>query len=342
MLPRSEKFYLLVSFIITIIATPGFGQGKQILKLQKDFAVQYSNKPDSIKVKAIYDWIASNIDYDFDLYLTGDHQKIIKMQDPDVVIKRQKAVCDGYSQLFNALCASVDIPSIQVTGIAGNELDSKSRRSQRFERHAWNLARVDGNWALFDPTWGAGYIDVKTNQYVRKVDYKYFQVDPIDFLQTHYSFDPLYQMVDQPISKKDFTENRSRENSNSVKNINQNIDLEYSLPEPVRIRKSLDRRIDHDKEDVEAIFQLSYYLQTEVDTQMQSIGQKVINDLNNQLDGIKYRNDLLEMVEKYDAILELLKPITKHRSEYQGIAKANYNSAKQNKQEVERLLGYIK
>ena len=59
----------------------------------------------------------------------------------------EKAVCEGYSRLFQYLCYLVGINSTIVVGTANDE------------PHAWNAVQIDFYWYHTDVTWDENYID---------------------------------------------------------------------------------------------------------------------------------------------------------------------------------------
>jgi hypothetical protein len=59
--------------------------------------------------------------------------------------------------------------------------------------HGWVAVQADGEWFFCDPTWDAGMNN-----------YNYFLVPPAELIQTHIPFDPLWQLLEHPVSHKDF------------------------------------------------------------------------------------------------------------------------------------------
>lgn len=90
------------------------------------------------KAKAINQWVAQNIDYDYAYF--GGHSSTTATTADDVLTSR-KAVCGGFSNLTRALLQASGIPAVCIHGRAGGG------------RHAWNAAYVDGKWIFLDSTW---------------------------------------------------------------------------------------------------------------------------------------------------------------------------------------------
>jgi Transglutaminase-like superfamily len=152
--------------------------------------------------RSFFIWIAENIQYDMktrgDLgFVSGE--KTEGLQTPERVVKRKMAICAGYTNLFNALCQHAGIRALEVVGLAKLEASRVSTNG-----HAWSLICADGTWALVDATWGAGYEDIRTGKYVKRLDNKYFFTAPELLLEDHYPHDPLFQCLPNPLTLNEF------------------------------------------------------------------------------------------------------------------------------------------
>ena len=74
-----------------------------------------------------------------------------------------KAVCEGYSKLFQYLCYSVGINATQVVGTSNGN-------------HMWNTACIDGKWYQVDVTWSDG---------ANIISYSYFNLTNGKISKTH-------------------------------------------------------------------------------------------------------------------------------------------------------------
>jgi hypothetical protein len=86
------------------------------------------------KALAIFKWVACNLEYDYDfdpLSFTGYG-----------AVTNRKAVCHGYTALYNMLCRIVGIDVIGAAGIIEGEL------------HSWTYATLDGEKAFIDASCG--------------------------------------------------------------------------------------------------------------------------------------------------------------------------------------------
>lgn len=98
-------------------------------------------KSDYEKIKAIYDYICANVEYDYDHL--NDSSYTLKCTAYAALINKT-AVCQGYAGLLYrlALEAGVDCRMITGTGNGGG--------------HAWNIVKLDGKYYNVDATWDAG------------------------------------------------------------------------------------------------------------------------------------------------------------------------------------------
>ena len=65
------------------------------------------------KTKILHDWICDNISYDTEMYFI--HRRITD-QNYESILKKKKAVCSGYVNLFNEMCKLAGIESIGING----------------------------------------------------------------------------------------------------------------------------------------------------------------------------------------------------------------------------------
>ena len=202
------KEILLLGFLI--ISTLGFGQldfsaidknSKTVpdsLMDYKDIAFYLTNdlKTDTEKARAIYIWIAHNIQYDLTQMNSGKRydsdQAII-----DEVLNDRKGICQHYSELFLAMSKSVGLESFLISGYTRDVFGKIADLS-----HAWNGVKIDSNYYLIDVTWVAGY-EFK-GRYIHKFRDDYFLKSPQDFIKNHMPFDPIWQFINNPINNNDF------------------------------------------------------------------------------------------------------------------------------------------
>ena len=91
---------------------------------------------DEDKVKAIYQWIIQNFEYDY------DYRAFIQYFDIRRTLRTYKGVCYDFSNLFAALCRSQNIPCYVVDG---SSYDTAAH-------HTWNRVYYDNSWWNVDVT----------------------------------------------------------------------------------------------------------------------------------------------------------------------------------------------
>lgn len=167
------------------------------------------------KIRAIYKWIAENIEYDVvefhklnkvrSKFSAKRKSKYLKRNAKSIsrkTLRKGKAICYGYSYLFTELAASVGIASHLVGGYIRGYYTGigKAKRPD----HAWNIVYLDQQWYPIDVTWSAGY----TNRKVTKFDFYfndfYFLTKPEVFIKDHYPQNPMWTMIYEPFSLRDF------------------------------------------------------------------------------------------------------------------------------------------
>ena len=92
---------------------------------------------DAEKVQAIYNWIIHNFEYDY------DYQAIIQYFNVHRTLRSHKGVCYDFSNLFAALCRSLNIPCYVVDGTPYDRSTAS---------HTWNRVHYDGTWWDVDIT----------------------------------------------------------------------------------------------------------------------------------------------------------------------------------------------
>ncbi|OAB32703.1 hypothetical protein PMSD_17180 [Paenibacillus macquariensis subsp. defensor] len=140
------------------------------------------------KLLAIHDWVATNIQYDYDTY--GGTKN--GLQDAVSVLRDKKGICSGYSNLTAALGRAAGIPTQYVTGHIARpwstwDVVEKNMFDKNYY-HAWNQAYVDGKWITLDTTWDA--ISYEDGKKVSDMKREYFNPDPTIFASSHTIYIP--------------------------------------------------------------------------------------------------------------------------------------------------------
>lgn len=179
-------------------------------KIKQDFS------SDADRARAIYDWIAFNIKYDYAVFLNpprtqgfsysteAEKERKIKQLNDKLIQKTfnsQKAVCEGFTALYQNLAQLTGLKSEIIRG------DSKIRladigRKNTTSNHAWNIVFFDKKWRLIDVTWGQGYYDSSRGRMVNDFSPVYFDTDPYYFFAKHFPDSGSY--LGNKLNKEEF------------------------------------------------------------------------------------------------------------------------------------------
>ena len=106
-----------------------------------------SNMSDYDCVKAIHDYVVKNVNYDVNGISTGAvNDTSHPSHTAESALCNGLAVCDGYAQAFELLCAEAGIYAYMMYGEGTNP-------GGGVESHAWNVVKIDGEWYQIDCTW---------------------------------------------------------------------------------------------------------------------------------------------------------------------------------------------
>ena len=149
------------------------------------------------KIKSVHSWVARNIYYDKDSYISHSHVN----KDNSAVGTRvgQKGVCRGYTNLTAALLRSLGIPAVALSvytlgGIKDGGWDSVNEDADG--NHIIPVARIKDRWLIMDPTWDS------PNNYEHKYyggghgvkyPYRYFDAS-IEFISQTHKFERVWNI----------------------------------------------------------------------------------------------------------------------------------------------------
>jgi len=108
------------------------------------------------KVFAIYTYIISEFAYD-DIQLKDGHY--VYQDDCASLIRRKIGICEGFGNLFAALCRVQKIPAVVEFGYTEtfeNFLTDSTKRASELANHAWAAVYLGDKWYFVDPTFDGG------------------------------------------------------------------------------------------------------------------------------------------------------------------------------------------
>ena len=156
-------------------------------------------KTNKEKVRAIFIWVASSIEYDIaNIYAINFYET--KENKINKALKTKKGICENYAALFTDIATGCGITSYIIEGY------TKQNGFTDYIPHAWCAAYVDSAWYMFDPTWGSGYLN--GGKFYKKINNEYFKTLPSTLIKSHIPFDYLWQFLNYPVTNQEFYEGR--------------------------------------------------------------------------------------------------------------------------------------
>ena len=174
-------------------------------------------KDDASKSYAISYWIAKKVKYDYKAFLTNT----LSRHSSKEVLKRRRALCSEYADLFNEMAEAAGLKSETINGYV-HPFDFFPGDTLYRAEHAWSTVKINNQWELMDITWGAGYVEEKKQlikkamwllfekpyevefRYVHKYNPLWFNVNPSTMVSTHLPTLDFFQFLKQPVSITSF------------------------------------------------------------------------------------------------------------------------------------------
>ncbi|MES2773703.1 MAG: transglutaminase domain-containing protein [Bacteroidota bacterium] len=180
-----------------------------------------------VKARAIFRWIAENISYDFQFYNkyheTDKEQPTYKCRGAEdcaikkiewetsylsKVLKKKKAVCQGYAMLFQKMCTIAGLKSEIIPGYVRSRYYQVGGMGSL--DHAWNAVWIDSAYYLVDVTWAAGGCseneDGKLLAFHKQYHDYYWLTPPQDFARNHFPKNSQWTLL-KNYTKEDFSQN---------------------------------------------------------------------------------------------------------------------------------------
>jgi transglutaminase/protease-like cytokinesis protein 3 len=185
-------------------------EGATVAELATNITAGFTTEVD--KAAAIYYWMTHNIAYDTKMLekmrkegfkrerLPKDEVTRRKHEQVQYAFEKHKGVCQNYARFFLQLCNGAGLES---TFVSGHSRGNVMKPGILGVGHAWNVVKIDGDWALVDATWGAGGINSK-GRFVFNFKPGYFLPDPDSFSYSHLPTDPEWQLVDTVVTEEQF------------------------------------------------------------------------------------------------------------------------------------------
>ena len=120
-------------------------------------SLDLDTKTEYEKVKAIFDYIASHVTYDYD---NLNNQSYKLKHTAYAALVNGTSVCQGYATLFYRMCLTAGRDARVITG----------SDTPGYSDHAWNIVRIGNLYYNIDVTWDAGYEPEYYNYFLRGQD----------------------------------------------------------------------------------------------------------------------------------------------------------------------------
>ena len=155
----------------------------------------------AIQVRSFFLWITHNIQYDTEAALVLNENA--KVSGIPQVLKNKKTICTGYARLMRDLCQRSGIPCQTIDGYTKEFTSSQAEMKQA--DHTWNAVKIKEQWQLLDVTWAASIHQNPKGFPNKNLDYYYLNTAS-KMLEDHLPADPMWQLLDCPISVQEFQE----------------------------------------------------------------------------------------------------------------------------------------
>lgn len=138
------------------------------------------------KARAVFTWLHHNLAYDVPNFLAGT---VPRGLDAEQTISRGAAVCEGFADVFMAICERAGLECRRISGFGKGYGFSPGNAMASFDaNHAWNAVRLEGGWTLVDACWGAGHIS--DGAWVPQFNPSMFTMGNAAFGARHFPADP--------------------------------------------------------------------------------------------------------------------------------------------------------
>ncbi len=163
-----------------------------------DYLIEPTNSKREIATVFAY-WIMLNIDYDVDAFANSTYGE----ETWTTTFVDRKAVCAGYSKLYQEFCRRVGIESYLIRGFSKG-FKKTNENPFNATNHGWNIIELDGKYELLDLTWASGYLKKSDGKISFERDMRLSEIfaDPEQFVERHLPGQPRWQLLENPITMR--------------------------------------------------------------------------------------------------------------------------------------------
>jgi len=150
------------------------------------------------KARAIYEWVQSNIRYDWKKFERWKvDSRSITLKPISELLSSKTGICMDFADLGSKMFTMAGIENVTIYGLARYEVDDIFGQPAQM-RHAWNAIRVNQKWELVDLTWASALY-----QYGDSSQY-FFMPPPDKFIFTHFPDSSKLAFLDKDVSQREF------------------------------------------------------------------------------------------------------------------------------------------
>ena len=167
---------------------------------------------DSEKARAIYSWIANNVQYDMVEFKSNtggkvafsyrtEDEKLQKLRKYNLdlankTLRTKKGICRGYAALYDRLALLTNLEAVAIPGTSKSHPTHIGKLPTNAD-HIWNAVKINGKWQFIDVTWGSGAVNSATGKFERRFNPGYFFTDPQTFFLNHFPDDKRWLLIDR-------------------------------------------------------------------------------------------------------------------------------------------------
>ncbi len=157
---------------------------------------------DEQKARAIFYWIANNIQIDPKGTRQNDDKNIL----PEKVIALRKATPLGFSLLLQEMCSAANIRCLSVDGYVKNYAAEINETADE-KNYSWNVVQLGQSpekWYYVDAARASGYLDKKSTMFTKQFTSEYFFADRKLFNLAYFPDNSAWQLGGGVKNVKDY------------------------------------------------------------------------------------------------------------------------------------------
>lgn len=182
------------------VAALGAMPAENVATIAEKVTGMFSDKEDM--ARAIFYWIANNIEIDPKATKNQDQRKIL----PEEIIKYRKATPLGMANLYQEMASDAGIRCLSVDGFVKNSWQDINEIPDE-PNFSWNVVQLGTSpdqWFYVDVAGATGFLDADQKVFTKKFTSKYFFTDKALFNLTHFADNIAWQLGPSPKTLKEF------------------------------------------------------------------------------------------------------------------------------------------